>query len=90
MAAAALWVLAIKATEYACLGLALGWVGRRARHSALGHLAVGLLTGVIFGGLFLTVVVQTALTPLSTPRCWHEASMNCCPWLEFRGYCARQ
>jgi hypothetical protein len=64
---APLWVLAIKATEYACLGLALNWVGRRAWHSALGHLAVGLLTGVVFGGLFLAVVVQTAPTPLSTP-----------------------
>ena len=62
-----LWVLAIKAAEYGCLGLALNWVGRRAWGSALGHLAVGLLTGVVFGGLFLTVVAQTAPTPLSTP-----------------------
>ena len=62
-----LWVLAIKAAEYGCLGLALEWVGRRAWHSALGHLAVGLLTGVVFGGLFLAVVVQSAPTPLSTP-----------------------
>jgi hypothetical protein len=64
---APLWILAIKAAEYGCLGLALNWVGRRAWHSALGHLAVGLLTGVIFGGVFLIVVVQTAPTPLSTP-----------------------
>jgi hypothetical protein len=64
---APLWVLAIKAAEYGCLGLALNWVGQRAWHSALGHLAVGLLTGVVFGGLFLTVVAQTAPTPLSTP-----------------------
>ncbi|HEY9377640.1 MAG TPA: hypothetical protein VIQ02_11165, partial [Jiangellaceae bacterium] len=62
---APLWVLAIKAAEYGCLGLALNWVGRRAWHSALGHLAVGLLTGVVFGGVFLTVVVQSAPTPLS-------------------------
>jgi hypothetical protein len=64
---APLWVLAIKAAEYGCLGLALEWVGRRAWHSALGHLAVGLLTGVVFGGVFLAVVVQSAPTPLSTP-----------------------
>jgi hypothetical protein len=64
---APLWILAIKAAEYGCLGLALNWVGRRAWHNALGHLAVGLLTGVIFGGVFLIVVVQTAPTPLSTP-----------------------
>ena len=64
---APLWVLAIKAAEYACLGLALNWVGRRAWHSAIGHLAVGLLTGVVFGGIFLAVVVQTTPAPLSTP-----------------------
>jgi hypothetical protein len=62
-----LCVLAIKAAEYGCLGLALEWVGRRAWHSALGHLAVGLLTGVVFGGVFLAVVVQSAPIPLSTP-----------------------
>jgi hypothetical protein len=64
---APLWVLAIKAAEYGCLGLALNWVGRRAWHSALGHLAVGLMVGVVFGGVFLTVVVQSATTPLSAP-----------------------
>ena len=64
---APVWVLAIKAAEYGALGLALEWVGRRAWGSALGHLAVGLLTGVVFGGVFLTVVVQSAPTPLSTP-----------------------
>jgi hypothetical protein len=62
-----LWVLAIKAAEYGALGLALEWVGRRAWGSALGHLAVGLLTGVVFGGLFLTVVAQSAPTSLPTP-----------------------
>jgi hypothetical protein len=64
---APLWVLAIKAAEYACLGLALEWVGRRAWGSALGHMAVGLATGVVFGGVFLTVVVQSANPPPFTP-----------------------
>jgi hypothetical protein len=64
---APVWVLAIKAAEYACLGLALEWIGQRAWHSALGHLAVGLMTGVVFGGVFLAAVVQSAPTPLSTP-----------------------
>jgi hypothetical protein len=62
-----LWVLAIKAVEYGCLGLALEWVGRRAWGSVLGHLAVGLLTGVVFGGVLLSVVVQSTPIPLSTP-----------------------
>jgi hypothetical protein len=64
---APVWVLAIKAAEYGALGLALEWVGRRAWGSALGHLAVGLLVGVVFGGVFLTVVAQSAPTPLATP-----------------------
>jgi hypothetical protein len=64
---APLWLLAIKAAEYSALGLALEWVGRRAWHSALGHLAVGLMVGVVFGGLFLAVMVQSAPTPLATP-----------------------
>jgi hypothetical protein len=64
---APLWVLAIKAAEYGCLGLALAWAGQRAWHSALGHLAVGLMTGVVFGGVFLAVIVQSAPTPPSTP-----------------------
>jgi hypothetical protein len=64
---APLWVLALKAAEYACLGLALGWVGRRARGSALGHIAAGLVTGFVFGGAFLALVVQSATTSLSTP-----------------------
>jgi hypothetical protein len=64
---APLWVLAIKAAEYGCLGLALEWIGRRAWGSALGHLAVGLMVGVVFGGMFLMVVVQSAPTPPSAP-----------------------
>jgi hypothetical protein len=64
---APLWVLAIKAAEYACLGLALGWIGRRAWGSALGHAGTGLVTGIIFGGAFLTIMIQSAPTPLSTP-----------------------
>jgi hypothetical protein len=64
---APLWVLTIKAAEYGCLGLALEWVGRRAWGSTLGHMAVGLMTGVVFGGVFLAVVVQSTPTPLSIP-----------------------
>jgi hypothetical protein len=55
-----LWVLAIKAAEYACLGLALGWIGRRPWGSALGHTAAGLVIGVVFGGAFLALTVASA------------------------------
>jgi Family of unknown function (DUF5317) len=61
---APLWVLAIKAAEYACLGLALGWVSRRARGGALGHLLAGLVTGIVFGGAFLAILVRSAPAPL--------------------------
>jgi Family of unknown function (DUF5317) len=59
-----LWVLGLKAAEYAWLGLALGWIGRRAWGSALGHVAAGLVTGIIFGGAFLTLTVLAAPPPL--------------------------
>jgi hypothetical protein len=48
-----LWVLALKAAEYA-------WVGRRAWGGAFGHVAAGLVTGIIFGGALLTLTVLAA------------------------------
>ena len=62
-----LWVLAIKAAEYACLGVMLGWIGRRGWGSALGHMAAGLVTGVVFGGAFLTIIIQSSPTPPTPP-----------------------
>lgn len=64
---APLWVLAIKAAEYACLGLALGWIGRRGWGSAIGHAAAGLVIGVVFGGAFLMIIIQSAPTPPTPP-----------------------
>jgi Family of unknown function (DUF5317) len=60
-----LWVLALKAAEYGCLAAALGWVGRRPWAGAPAYAAVGLLAGIVFGGVALTVVAQSAPTPLS-------------------------
>jgi Family of unknown function (DUF5317) len=62
---APLWVLALKAAEYGCLAAALGWIGRRAWAGAPAYAAVGLLAGIVFGGAAVTVVAQSALTPLS-------------------------
>jgi hypothetical protein len=62
---ASLWVLALKAAEYGCLAAALGWVGRRAWAGASAYAAAGLLAGIVFGGVALTVVAQSALTPPS-------------------------
>jgi hypothetical protein len=64
---APLWVLALKAAEYACLGLALGWIGRRARAGALWYAAAGLVAGIVFGGALLAMIVGSAPTPPSTP-----------------------
>jgi hypothetical protein len=62
---ASLWVLALKAAEYGCLGAALGWIGRRAWAGARAYAAAGLLAGIVFGGAALTVVALSAPTPLS-------------------------
>ena len=51
----------IKGLEYGCLGLLVGWVGRRAWGGAAAHAAVGFLVGLVFGG---TIIV---LTMGSTP-----------------------
>jgi len=64
---APLWVLAIKAAEYACLGLALVWIGRRASGNARRYAAAGLVTGIVFGGALLAINVGAAPSPPSTP-----------------------
>ena len=54
----------IKGVEYACLGVAVGWIGRRPWGGALAHAAVGLVVGVIFGGAILALTYATAPAPL--------------------------
>ena len=58
------WLLLLKAAEYAFLGAALGWIGRRAWAGASAHAAVGLVAGVIFGAAILVLTVQGAPKPL--------------------------
>ena len=63
-----LFVLAlIKAVEYGCLGVAIGWVGGRPWGGALTHAAVGLVVGVFFGGAIVSLTYWTAPEPLATP-----------------------
>jgi hypothetical protein len=59
------WVLLLKAAEYAFLGAALGWIGRRAWAGVAAHAAAGLVTGVVFGGAILVLTVQAAPKPLA-------------------------
>jgi hypothetical protein len=53
----------LKAVEYACLGLAIGWLGRRAWGGLSAHLATGLLVGLVFGGTIVALTYQMSPEP---------------------------
>jgi hypothetical protein len=53
----------LKAVEYACLGVALGWIGRRVWGGAMVHLATGLLVGLVFGGTIVGLTYQMSPDP---------------------------
>jgi hypothetical protein len=57
-------VALIKAAEYACLGLLVGWVGRRKQGGAWAHVTAGLAVGLLFGGAILVLTVRGAPKPL--------------------------
>lgn len=62
------WVLAaIKGIEYAFLGAAVGWLGRRNETRPPAYLAAGLISGLAFGGANLAVTVALAPTTVSFP-----------------------
>ncbi len=61
----ALWVLGLKAAEYGCLGVALGWVGRQAWGGLLAHLEAGLVIATVFGETMLALVTLTGPKPPS-------------------------
>lgn len=56
----------LKAVEYACLGVAIGWIGRRAWGGATAHVATGLLVGLLFGGTIVALTYRTSPEPLAT------------------------
>jgi hypothetical protein len=56
----------LKAVEYACLGLAIGWLGRRAWGGMSAHLATGLLVGLVFGGTIVALTYQMSSEPPAT------------------------
>ena len=56
----------LKALEYGCLGVAIGWIGGRPWGGALAHAAVGLVVGIIFGGAIISFTYWTAPEPLAT------------------------
>jgi hypothetical protein len=55
----------VKGVEYACLGAALGWVGKKPWGKAPAYIATGLITGALFGGSVLAVTLFTAKEPVA-------------------------
>jgi len=53
----------IKALEYGCLGLAIAWVSQRPWGGAAAHVAVGLLVGLVFGGIIVTLTMGSTPPP---------------------------
>jgi hypothetical protein len=58
---------AIKGIEYGCLGLALGWLGRRARSGPAGYALAGFGTGLVFGAVNLWVSTGAFAGALDAP-----------------------
>ena len=52
-------VAVIKGFEYGCLGLAVGWLGRRPWGGAAAHAAAGLTVGLVFGGAIVALTVPS-------------------------------
>lgn len=61
----AIFLLAlIKGIEYAILGTAIGWVGRRPWGGLMAHVLSGLAIGILFGGAILALTYSSAPEPL--------------------------
>jgi hypothetical protein len=56
----------LKGLEYGCLGLAVGWVGRRPWGGVIAHVVAGLVVGLLFGGAALGLTYWGAPSPPST------------------------
>jgi hypothetical protein len=56
----------LKAVEYACLGLAIGWIGRRAWGGLSAHVATGLVLGLVFGSTIVALTYQMSPEPPAT------------------------
>jgi hypothetical protein len=56
----------LKAVEYAFLGLAIGWIGRRTWGGVSAHVATGLLVGLVFGGTIIALTYQMSPEPPAT------------------------
>jgi hypothetical protein len=58
-------IAAIKAVEYGCLGLAVGWVERQRWGGLAAYLGIGLCIGLVFGSAIWAVSPAAAIKPAS-------------------------
>jgi hypothetical protein len=62
----ALLVAAIKGAEYACLGMAVAWLGSRPWGGFVAHAGLGLAVGLVFGSALVAVTLASVpATPTS-------------------------
>jgi len=54
----------LKGVEYAFLGAALGWLGRRSGARVAAYAAAGLAAGALFGGIVIALRVSASPDPL--------------------------
>ena len=54
-----------KAIDYACLGVAIGWIGRHPWGGAVAHVATGLAMGIVFGGTIVALTYRMSPNPLA-------------------------
>jgi hypothetical protein len=55
----------VKGVEYGCLGIALYWIQQRPWGGAAAHVGGGLVIGIVFAAVILTLTIQAALHPPS-------------------------
>ena len=63
----------LKGLEYGCLGIIIGWVGRRVWGGAFAHVVAGLAVGVVFGGAIVSLTYAAAPEPLPTAQVVSQA-----------------
>ena len=65
----------IKAVEYGCLAVLVGWVATRKKGGVLAHALVGFCTGIFFGGIALAYLDISSVKALSTVD-WISRGIN--------------
>ncbi len=61
-----LLIAGIKGLEYACLGIAVAWLGTRSWGGVVAHAGLGLLIGIVFGGALVTTTLVFVPDPATS------------------------